>query len=79
MHDNDEQIQYHQTEQADYDGKQMYVFVFDYDENNKIFRYDISNLKNDSEIVEAFLKGAGHKLKNCDWMVTKHKDFVNGN
>jgi hypothetical protein len=47
--------------------------------DGKAYRYDVSDLDNDSEVIEAFLHGAGHQLFNCEWMVTKHKDFVNGN
>ena len=71
MHDNNEPIPYHQTAQ--------YVFVFDYDEGNRVFRYDISDLDGSSEVVEAYLNGAGHRLKNCDWMVSKHKNVEDGN
>ena len=61
---------YHQTAQ--------WVFVMDY-ADGKAYRYDVSDLTNNSEVIEAFLQGAGHKLFNCKWMVTKHKDFINGN
>ena len=61
---------YHQTAQ--------WVFVMDY-ADGKAYRYDVSDLANNSEVIEAFLHGAGHKLSNCEWMVTKHKDFINGN
>ena len=71
MHDNNEPIPYHQ--------KAQYVFVFDYDEGNRVFRYDISDLDDNGEVIEAFLTGAGHRLKNCDWMVSKHKNVENGN
>ena len=71
MHDNDEPISYQQNAK--------YIFVFDYDDDNKVFRYDISDLDGSSEVVEAYLIGAGHKLKNCDWMVSKYKNVENGN
>ena len=61
---------YHQTAQ--------WVFIMDYTDG-KAYRYDVSDLANDNEVIEAFLHGAGHKLSNCEWMVTKYKDFVNGN
>ena len=70
MHDNNEPIPYHQ--------KAQWVFIMDYTDG-KAYRYDVSDLADDSEVIEAFLHGAGHKLSNCEWMVTKHKDFINGN
>ena len=33
----------------------------------------------DSESCEAFIYGAGHKINDCEWMVTKSKFIVNGN
>ena len=29
----------------------------------------------DSESCEAFLHGAGHKVSDCEWMVTSEKDI----
>ena len=62
-----------------------YIFLLDY-EDGKVYRYDISALSNeknkwnpDSESCEAFLYGAGHKLTNCDWMVTSFQGIVFGN
>ena len=70
MHDNNEPIPYHQTAQ--------WVFIMDFTDG-KAYRYDVSDIAKDSEVIEAFLHGAGHKLSNCEWMVTKNKDFINGN
>jgi len=61
-----------------YRQKAQWVFIMDYTDG-KAYRYDVSDLADDSEVIEAFLHGAGHKLSNCEWMVTKHKDFINGN
>ncbi len=58
--------------------KSQWVFIMDFTDG-KAYRYDVSELADDSEVIEAFLHGAGHKLHNCEWMVTKHKDFINGN
>jgi hypothetical protein len=62
-----------------------YVFVMDYTDG-KAYRYNISSLCNkennwnpDSDSCEEFLHAAGHKLHNCEWMVTKYNDFINGN
>jgi hypothetical protein len=68
-----------ENNQQPYHQKAQYVFVFDYDEGNRVFRYEISGLDDNSEVIEAFLIGAGHRLKNCDWMVSKYKFIENGN
>jgi hypothetical protein len=56
-----------------------YVWVLDFNDGN-VYRYDISALCNeqngwnpDSESCEAFLYGAGHKVNDCEWMVTTTK------
>jgi hypothetical protein len=58
-----------------------YIFLLDFNDG-KVYRYDISLLCNednswnpDSESCEAFLHGAGHKLSDCEWMVTSEKDI----
>ena len=58
-----------------------YVWVLDFNDGN-VYRYDISILGNeengwnpDSESCEAFLYGAGHKVNDCEWMVTTTKDI----
>ncbi len=61
-----------------YHQKAQWVFIMDFTDG-KAYRYDVSDLADDSEVIEAFLHGAGHQLFNCEWMVTKHKDFINGN
>ena len=62
-----------------------YIFLLDFTDG-KVYRYDISSLCNasnqwnpDSESCEAFIYGAGHKINDCEWMVTKSKFIVNGN
>ena len=57
--------------------KGLYIFLLDFNDG-KVYRYDISSLCNydnnwnpDSESCEAFLYGAGHKVNDCEWMVTK--------
>ena len=51
-----------------------------------IFLLDFSSLCNeenkwnpDSESCEAFLYGAGHKVNDCEWMVTNEKTIEYGN
>jgi len=53
-----------------------FIFLLDFNDGN-VYRYDISVLCNeenswnpDSESCEAFLYGAGHKVNDCEWMVT---------
>tara|TARA_R100000426_G_scaffold61656_1_gene43312 strand:+ start:142 stop:408 length:267 start_codon:yes stop_codon:yes gene_type:complete len=62
-----------------------YIWLLDFNDG-KVYRYDISALCNeenkwnpDSESCESFLYGAGHKVSDCEWMVTKTKGFENGN
>ena len=62
-----------------------YIFVLDFTDG-KVYRYSISSLcteennwKPDSESCEAFLYGAGHKVNDCEWMVTNSKTVENGN
>jgi hypothetical protein len=62
--------------------KAKYIWVLDFGTGG-VYLYDISPLCNDlnkwnpdSESCEAFLIGAGHYLKNCEWMVTD-SDNVN--
>ncbi len=63
----------------------MYIYLLDF-VDGKVYRYDISALCNehnawnpDHESCEAFLYGAGHSLKDCEWMVTNTKTITNGN
>ena len=63
----------------------QYIFLLDFTDG-KVYRYDISSLCNeenkwnpDSESCEAFLYGAGHKVNDCEWMVTSTKDITPGN
>ena len=62
-----------------------YIFLLDFNDG-KVYRYDISSLCNeenkwnpDSESCEAFLYGAGHKVNDCEWMVTSEKTIEYGN
>ena len=62
-----------------------YIWLLDFNDG-KVYRYDISALCNegnkwnpDSESCESFLYGAGHRVHDCEWMVTKTKGFENGN
>jgi hypothetical protein len=63
----------------------VYIFLLDFNDG-KVYRYDIRSLCNeqnawnpDSESCEAFLYGAGHKVNDCEWMVTHHKNIEYGN
>ncbi|MAJ16074.1 MAG: hypothetical protein CBC27_03840 [Opitutia bacterium TMED67] len=63
----------------------MYIFLLDFTDG-KVYRYDVSSLCNeknnwnpDSESCESFLYGAGHKVNDCEWMVTKSKTIEYGN
>ena len=67
------------------DERAKYIFLLDFTDG-KVYRYDISSLCNeenkwnpDSESCEAFLYGAGHKVNDCEWMVTTTKDITPGN
>ena len=67
------------------DESAKYIFLLDFTDG-KVYRYDISSLCNeenkwnpDSESCEAFLYGAGHKVNDCEWMVTTTKDITPGN
>jgi len=62
-----------------------YIFLLDFTDG-KAYRYDISSLCNkenkwnpDSESCESFLYGAGHKVNECEWMVTKEEFIQRGN
>lgn len=62
-----------------------YIFVLDFNDG-KVYRYDISVLctkenewNPDTESCEAFLYGAGHKINDCEWMVTNNKGIEFGN
>ena len=62
-----------------------YIFLLDFTDG-KVYRYDISSLFNeenkwnpDVESCEAFLYGAGHKVNDCEWMVTSEKTIEYGN
>ena len=63
----------------------LYIFLLDFTDG-KVYRYDISSLCNesnawnpDSESCEAFLYGAGHKVNDCEWMVTDTQNIEYGN
>jgi hypothetical protein len=62
-----------------------YIFLLDFTDG-KIYRYDISVLcteenkwNPDTESCESFLYGAGHKVNDCEWMVTNEKTIEYGN
>ena len=62
-----------------------YIFLLDFIDG-KVYRYDISALctehnawNPDYESCEAFLYGAGHSLKDCEWMVTNTQNIEYGN
>ena len=62
-----------------------FIFLLDFTDG-KVYKYDISSLCNegnkwnpDSESCEAFLYGAGHKVNDCEWMVTSEANIEYGN
>ena len=62
-----------------------FIFLLDFTDG-KVYKYDISSLCNegnkwnpDSESCEAFLYGAGHRVNDCEWMVTNSKNIEYGN
>jgi len=67
------------------DESAKYIFLLDFNDG-KVYRYDISSLCNednkwnpDTESCEAFLYGAGHKVNDCEWMVTNNNEIEYGN
>ena len=62
-----------------------YIFLLDYIDG-KVYRYDISVLckkqnewNPDTESCEKFLELVGHKVDNCEWMVTNESKIEYGN
>ena len=62
-----------------------YIFLLDFTDG-KVYRYDISVLcteenkwNPDTESCESFLYGAGHKVNDCEWMVTNNNKIEYGN
>jgi len=62
-----------------------YIFLLDFTDG-KVYRYDISVLcteenkwNPDTESCESFLYGAGHKVNDCEWMVTSEANIEYGN
>ena len=67
------------------DERAKYIFLLDFTDG-KVYRYDISVLctdenkwNPDTESCESFLYGAGHKVNDCEWMVTNSKNIEYGN
>ena len=67
------------------DESAKYIFLLDFIDG-KVYKYDISalctehnNWNPDHESCEAFLHGAGHCVKDCEWMVTSEDEIVYGN
>ena len=67
------------------DESAKYIFLLDFNDG-KVYRYDISVLcteenkwNPDTESCESFLYGAGHKVNDCEWMVTNNKEIEYGN
>ena len=59
-----------------------FIFLLDFNDGN-VYRHDISALCNeenswnpDHESCEAFLYGAGHKVNDCEWMVTRTSEIT---
>jgi len=67
------------------DESAKYIFLLDFTDG-KVYRYDISSLCNednkwnpDTESCEQFLELVGHKVDNCEWMVTNNNKIEYGN
>lgn len=45
----------------------MYITVLDFTEG-RVFQYVLKYIVDDSEAIEDFLIGEGHRLKDCEWM-----------
>ena len=67
------------------DESAKYIFLLDFTDG-KVYRYDISVLcteenkwNPDTESCESFLYGAGHKVNDCEWMVTNTNKIEYGN
>mgnify|MGYP006253262565 CR=1 FL=1 len=67
------------------DESAKYIFVLDFNDG-KVYRYGIHMLCNkenkwnpDTESCESFLYGAGHKVNDCEWMVTNESKIEYGN
>ncbi len=81
----DMQDEEHQAAKETLENVARFIFLLDFTDG-KVYRYDISALCNehnawnpDSESCESFLYGAGHKVNDCEWMVTTSKIVINGN
>ena len=67
------------------DESAKYIFLLDFTDG-KVYRYDISALCTEenkwnpaSVLLESFLYGAGHKVNDCEWMVTTNGNIEYGN
>ena len=67
------------------DERAKYIFLLDFTDG-KVYRYDISVLcrkenewNPDTESCEQFLELVGHKVDNCEWMVTNNNKIEYGN
>ncbi len=58
-----------------------YIWVLDFNDG-KVYRYDIGTTWNhgewnpDSETCEDFLINQGHKIQNCEWMLTDTSGII---
>ena len=62
-----------------------YLFLLDFTDG-KVYRYDVSALCTEvynwnpgTESCEMFLELAGHKVNNCEWMITSEEFIRRGN
>jgi len=49
----------------------MYITVLDFTEG-RVFQYILKYIVDDSEVIEDFLIGEGHRMNDCEWM--SHSD-----
>jgi len=49
----------------------MYITVLDFTEG-RVFQYILKYIEDDSQAIEDFLIGEGHRMNDCEWM--SHSD-----
>ena len=62
-------------------GKEIYpryITILDYSTSN-VCQYPIEIWNIDNETVEDLIESVGHRLKDCEWMVTNNDKIQYGN
>lgn len=52
-----------------------YITILDF-EKGKVFQYELVDSKMQTEQCEQFIEDKGHKIKNCEWMITKTSEVI---